>query len=138
MLSGVPKTLPSIVKAIRLQEKAKQVGFEWDDVSQVLEKVKEEEQELAEAVQTRDADPTSENHTKVEEEFGDLLFSLVNYSRFLGIDAEQALERTNKKFIHRFSAMEAVALAKGQYLHNMTLAEMDELWNDIKRQKADH
>jgi XTP/dITP diphosphohydrolase len=138
VLSGVPKTLPSIVKAIRLQEKAKQVGFEWDDVSQVLEKVKEEEQELAEAVQMRDADLTSENHTKVEEEFGDLLFSLVNYSRFLGIDAEQALERTNKKFIHRFSAMEAVALAKGQYLHNMTLAEMDELWNDIKRQKADH
>jgi len=138
VLSGVPKTLPSVVKAIRLQEKAKQVGFEWDDVSQVLEKVKEEEQELAEAVQTRAADPTQENHAKVEEEFGDLLFSLVNYSRFLGIDAEQALERTNKKFIHRFSSMEAEALAKGQYLHNMTLSEMDELWNNIKRQKTGH
>ena len=138
VLSGVPKTLPSIVKATRLQEKAKQVGFEWDEVSQVLEKVKEEEQELAEAVQAREADPSPDNHAKVEEEFGDLLFSLVNYSRFFGIDAEQALERTNKKFIHRFTSMESEALAKGQYLHNMTLAEMDELWNSIKKQKADH
>jgi MazG family protein len=136
VLSGVPKTLPSIVKATRLQEKAKQVGFEWDEVSQVLEKVKEEEQELAEAVQTREANPSTENHAKVEEEFGDLLFSLVNYSRFLGIDAEQALERTNKKFIHRFTSMESEALAKGQHLHSMTLAEMDELWNTIKKQKS--
>jgi XTP/dITP diphosphohydrolase len=138
VLSGVPKTLPSVVKATRLQEKAKQVGFEWDEVSQVLEKVKEEEQELAEAVQIREADPSTENHAKVEEEFGDLLFSLVNYSRFLGIDAEQALERTNKKFIHRFTSMESEALAKGLSLHNMTLAEMDKLWNTIKKQKADH
>lgn len=138
VLSGVPKTLPAMVKATRLQEKARQVGFEWDHVSQVLEKVKEEEQELAEAVAARASDPSAENHTKVEEEFGDLLFSLVNYSRFLGIDAEQALERTNKKFIHRFSSMESAALEKGQYLHNMTLSEMDELWNNIKRKKADH
>ncbi|TAG99610.1 MAG: nucleoside triphosphate pyrophosphohydrolase [Sphingobacteriales bacterium] len=136
VLSGVPKTLPSIVKATRLQEKAKQVGFEWDEVSQVLEKVKEEEQELAEAVQIREVDPSPENHAKVEEEFGDLMFSLVNYSRFLGIDAEQALERTNKKFIHRFTSMESEALANGQYLHNMTLTEMDELWNTIKKQKS--
>jgi MazG family protein len=136
VLSGVPRTLPSIVKATRLQEKAKQVGFEWDEVSQVLEKVKEEEQELAEAVQIREANPSTENHAKVEEEFGDLLFSLVNYSRFLGIDAEQALERTNKKFIHRFTSMESEALAKGQHLHSMTLAEMDELWNTIKKQKS--
>jgi MazG family protein len=78
VLSGVPKTLPSIVKATRLQEKAKQVGFEWDDVSQVMEKVKEEEQELAEAVEERDKNPNTENQAKVEEEFGDLLFSLVN------------------------------------------------------------
>lgn len=136
VLSGVPRTLPSIVKATRLQDKAKQVGFEWDEVSQVLEKVKEEEQELAEAVQIREADPSPENHAKVEEEFGDLLFSLVNYSRFLGIDAEQALERTNKKFIQRFTSMESEALAKGQHLHSMTLAEMDELWNTIKKQKS--
>lgn len=138
VLSGVPKALPSMVKATRLQEKAKQVGFEWDDVSQVLEKVKEEEQELAEAVEARNTDPSSENHARVEEEFGDLLFSLINYSRFLDIDAEQALERTNKKFIHRFSSMEAEAQARGRQLHSMTLAEMDELWNNIKQQKADH
>lgn len=136
VLSGVPKTLPAIVKATRLQEKARQVGFEWDDVSQVWDKVKEEEQELAEAVAARDADPCTVNQAKVEEEFGDLLFSLVNYSRFLGIDAEQALERTNKKFIHRFSSMEAEALAKGRHLHDMTLSEMDALWNHIKRQKS--
>lgn len=135
VLSGVPKTLPSMVKATRLQEKARQVGFEWDDVSQVHEKVKEEEQELAEAIENRKMDPSAENHAKVEEEFGDLLFSLVNYSRFLGIDAEQALERTNKKFIHRFTTMEAEALKGGRNLLNMTLAEMDELWNNIKQQK---
>lgn len=135
VLSGVPKALPSVVKATRLQEKARQVGFEWDNVSQVLEKVKEEEQELAEAIQIRDENPNPGNQAKVEEEFGDLLFSLVNYSRFLGIDAEQALERTNKKFIHRFSSMEAEALARGQQLHNMTLEEMDAMWNNIKQQK---
>ena len=135
VLAGVPKALPAVVKATRLQEKARQVGFEWDDVSQVLEKVREEEQELAEAVDNRNADPSAENQGKVEEEFGDLLFSLVNYSRFLGIDAEQALERTNKKFIHRFTSMETEAVSRGQQLHDMSLAEMDALWNDIKQQK---
>lgn len=135
VLSGVPKALPAMVKATRLQEKAKQVGFEWDDISQVWEKVREEEAELAEAIRERDAQPSDAQQARVEEEFGDLLFSLVNYARFLDIDAEQALERTNKKFIARFSAMEAIALDRGKQLGNMTLGEMDELWNHIKRQK---
>lgn len=135
VLSGVPKALPAMVKATRLQEKARQVGFEWDDISQVWEKVKEEEAELAEAVLERNARPSEALQARVEEEFGDLLFSLVNYARFLNIDAEQALERTNKKFMERFSAMEAIALDQGKQLGDMTLGEMDELWNHIKRQK---
>ncbi|HTM92451.1 MAG TPA: nucleoside triphosphate pyrophosphohydrolase, partial [Flavisolibacter sp.] len=99
VLSGVPKTLPALVKAMRLQEKAKQVGFEWENKEQVWEKVKEEESELQEAIQTGE-------QNKIEEEFGDLVFSLVNFARFLNIDAENALEITNKKFINRFSQME--------------------------------
>jgi MazG family protein len=133
ILSGVPKTLPSMVKATRLQEKAKQVGFEWDNIDQVWEKVKEEELELHEAISDMHENPTMEQKEKVEEELGDLLFSLVNYSRFLDVDPEQALERTNKKFISRFSQMEAQALQKGRSLHDMSLEEMDQLWNDIKR-----
>jgi MazG family protein len=135
ILSGVPKALPAVVKAIRLQEKAKQTGFEWDDIAQVYEKVKEEEAELSEAIRERDQHPSPESRLRVEEEFGDLMFSLVNYARFLDIDAEQALERTNKKFIDRFSQMETKALDKGKPLQNMTLQEMDELWNLIKREK---
>ena len=136
VLSGVPKALPSMVKATRLQEKAKQVGFEWDEIGQVWEKVKEEEAELSEAVQAMAANPSAQQKEKVEEELGDLLFSLVNYSRFLDVDPEQALERTNKKFISRFSQMEEQAMQKGRSLLDMTLAEMDELWNEIKRQKV--
>ena len=136
ILSGVPKTLPSMVKATRLQEKAKQVGFEWDNISQVWEKVKEEEKELQDAISGKDAESEIVQKEKIEEEFGDLLFSLINYARFLEIDPEQALERTNKKFISRFSQMEATALQQGNSLHNMSLEEMDQLWNDIKRQKV--
>ena len=136
VLSGVPKGLPSMVKAMRLQEKAKQVGFEWDTREQVWEKVNEEIDELTEAVVARDQLDNEENNIKVEEELGDVFFSLVNYARFLRADAEQALERTNKKFISRFMEMEAIALQQGKDLQHMTLAEMDELWNTIKRPKV--
>lgn len=135
VLSGVPSGLPSMVKAMRLQEKAKQVGFEWDHKEQVWEKVNEELGELTEAVGNWENDLTEHNKEKVEEELGDVFFSLVNYARFLHTDAEQALERTNRKFISRFREMESVALKQGKQLHNMTLSEMDELWNHIKRQK---
>jgi MazG family protein len=128
VLSGVPVSLPATVKATRLQEKAGKVGFEWDETAQVWEKVKEEMAELQEAVALQD-------RNKIEEEFGDLSFSLINYARFLQIDAENALERTNKKFIHRFTRMEEQASSQGRSLADMTLAEMDELWNHIKKQK---
>jgi XTP/dITP diphosphohydrolase len=126
VLSGVPKTLPAMVKAMRLQEKAKQVGFEWENKEQVWEKVKEEEAELQEVIATGE-------QVKMEEEFGDLLFSLVNFARFLNIDAENALEVTNKKFIKRFTQMESFAQEKGKPLSDMTLEEMDDIWNQIKR-----
>lgn len=129
ILSGVPKTAPALIKAMRLQEKAKQVGFEWNNKEEVWAKVKEEEAELQEAMQGNDP-------VKVEEEFGDLLFSLVNFARFLQVDAENALEVTNKKFIHRFSQMEALAGERGKPLNELTLSEMDAIWNEIKRKKA--
>ena len=128
VLSGVPKSLPALVKAMRLQEKAKQVGFEWENKDQVWEKVKEEEAELAEAIAQDDI-------RKTEEEFGDLIFSLVNFARFLNVDAENALELTNKKFISRFTQMEEKAMASGKDLHQMSLTEMDAIWNQIKRDK---
>jgi MazG family protein len=131
VLSGVPQSLPATVKAMRLQEKAKQVGFEWDNKEQVWEKVEEEIQELHSAVNQRE---TESRQRKVEEEFGDVIFSLVNYARFLHIDAENALELTNKKFIHRFTQMEQQALQNGKNLHQMTLQEMDAIWNTIKKQ----
>jgi len=125
ILSGVPRSLPAIVKALRLQEKTKQVGFEWDDVAQVKEKVEEEMSELSEAIETGMQD-------KIEDEFGDVLFALVNYARFINVDPENALERTNKKFIRRFQQMEAMASEAGKNLHDMTLSEMDALWNKAK------
>lgn len=125
VLSGVPVSLPALVKSMRLQEKAKQVGFEWENREQVWEKVREEMEELKEAV--ADGRPD-----EMEAEFGDLLFSLVNYSRFMKIDAENALERTNKKFIRRFRAMEGMAAAEGRRLDEMSLPEMDSLWNKVK------
>ncbi|MRG45680.1 nucleoside triphosphate pyrophosphohydrolase [Chitinophaga sp. SYP-B3965] len=128
VLSGVPVSLPALIKAMRLQEKAKQVGFEWDTREQVWDKVEEETNELLEAVALNDKD-------EIEAEFGDLLFSLVNYSRFLKIDAENALERTNKKFIRRFSQMETMAAGAGKRLDEMSLTEMDGLWNKVKEQE---
>ena len=129
VLSGVPKALPALVKAMRLQEKAKQVGFEWENKEQVWQKVEEEIIELEEAIAEK------EQH-KIEEEFGDVMFSLVNFARFLNIDAENALEITNKKFINRFTQMEQAALAKGRNLNEMTLEEMDAIWNEIKQHKG--
>lgn len=125
VLQGVPVSLPSMVKAIRIQEKAKQVGFEWDHKEQVFEKITEELEELKEVVAAGDAD-------KMEDEMGDVFFSLINYARFLQVDADLALERTNKKFITRFQRMEQVALSEGKQLHQMTLEEMDAIWNRIK------
>ena len=126
VFSGVPKALPALVKAMRLQEKAKQVGFEWEAMEQVWDKVEEEMGELHEAV-------AQNNNDAVEDEFGDLLFSLINYARFLQVDAENALERTNKKFIQRFTSMEQKAAEKNTSLQTMTLVEMDALWNEIKQ-----
>jgi MazG family protein len=130
ILAGVPVSLPATVKAIRLQEKAGKVGFEWDHAEQVLDKVKEEMEELQEAVSSGD-------QAHMEEEFGDLAFSLVNYARFLHIDAENALEKANRKFIGRFTRMEQEALSRGQSLPDMTLEEMDGIWNLIKKNKSD-
>ncbi len=127
ILAGVPKSLPSMVKAMRLQEKAKQVGFEWENKEQVWEKVKEEENELFEAIK-------SNNKEHIEEELGDYFFSIVNFARFLQVDADNALELTNKKFISRFTKMEAEALKEGTDLNKMTLLEMDAIWNKIKKQ----
>jgi len=128
VLGGVPLSLPATVKAMRLQEKAKQVGFEWDTREQVWEKVEEETAELKAAIKAG-------GQQEIEEEFGDLVFSLINYARFLQIDAENALERTNKKFIHRFTQMEKLALQEGRDLNEMSLEEMDAIWNRIKQQR---
>jgi len=127
VLGGVPPSLPAIVKATRIQEKAKQVGFEWDNKEGVWKKVEEEMQELQEAI-------TGGRQTEIEDEFGDVLFSLANYARFLHIDAEGALERTNKKFIKRFQEMETIAMAAGKELSAMSLDEMDAIWNQVKIQ----
>lgn len=127
ILSGVPRSLPAMVKAMRIQEKAKQVGFEWENKEQVWEKVEEEEKELKAAIDKG-------NQDEIEEEFGDLIFSLINYARFLQVDAENALERTNKKFIHRFTRMEAEAAKQGRSLDQMDLSEMDNIWNSIKHE----
>lgn len=127
VLGGVPNSLPSMVKAMRLQEKSKQVGFEWNNTGQVWEKLKEEIGELEEVIQTGEQE-------KIEDELGDVFFSLVNLARFLNVDAENALERTNRKFTSRFKKMEDAAMARNLFLHNMTLEEMDDLWNEVKKQ----
>ena len=129
VLSGVPKSLPAMVKAMRIQEKVKQVGFEWATKEEVWEKVEEEQQELLEAVQ-------SGNQKDIEEEAGDLFFSLINYVRFLNVDAENCLELTNKKFISRFRKMEQIVQGRGKDLLEMTLQEMDAVWNEIKKQNT--
>ncbi|MGB5189439.1 nucleoside triphosphate pyrophosphohydrolase [Robiginitalea sp.] len=125
VLEGVPQSLPALVKANRIQEKVAGVGFDWERPEQVLEKVKEEIGELESELGRREAD-------KIESELGDVLFSLVNYSRFLGINPENALERTNKKFINRFKYLEARAMDAGKSLAEMSLAEMDEFWEAAK------
>jgi XTP/dITP diphosphohydrolase len=125
VLEGVPNGLPALVKANRIQDKAAGVGFDWEKPQQVWEKVEEELQELQNEVQL--------NHTdKIEDELGDVLFSLVNYARFLKINPENALERTNKKFIKRFQFLEAKAKTLNKSLHDMTLAEMDVFWEEAK------
>lgn len=125
-LSGVPASLPALVKAIRIQDKARGVGFDWEKKEQVWEKVQEELQELKVEVEKGD-------RKAIENEFGDLLFSLVNYARFLEIDPEEALERTNKKFIKRFQHLEVSAKKIGKPLKDMSLAEMDVYWNEAKK-----
>jgi len=122
VLGGVPKSLPAMIKAYRMQDKTSQVGFEWENKDQVWEKVKEEQDELLEAVQEGEQE-------RIEEEFGDLLFSMINYARFLNVDPETALEKTNKKFKTRFEYIEKHAQKE---LDDMTLEEMDALWNQAK------
>lgn len=131
ILGGVPRSLPATVKAMRLQEKAKQVGFEWNDKQQVWEKVEEEMQEFRNEFNAED--DSKIDHEKAESEFGDLLFSLINYARFININPEDALEKTNRKFIKRFQYLESKARESGKDLHDMSLAEMDIFWNEAKK-----
>ena len=125
VLSGVPAALPSLIKAYRIQDKARNVGFDWEERSQVWEKVKEEIREFQAEVEQMDKE-------KAEQEFGDVLFSLINAARLYKINPDNALERTNQKFIRRFNYLEAHTIAQGKDLHDMTLAEMDALWEEAK------
>ncbi|WP_273566317.1 nucleoside triphosphate pyrophosphohydrolase [Maribacter halichondriae] len=127
VLEGVPTSLPALVKANRIQDKVAGVGFDWEKPEQVFEKVQEELEELQEEVK-------SGNPEKMEEEFGDVLFSMINYARFLNVNPENALERTNKKFIKRFQYLESKAKESGKSLKEMTLAEMDVFWEEAKLQ----
>lgn len=126
VLAGVPDAMPAMMKALRIQEKVKQVGFEWEDIRDVKKKVEEEFLELEEAI-------TGQELTAVEDEMGDVFFALINYARYAGVDPEKALEKTNKKFISRFRYMESVATSKGENLQKMSLPEMDALWNEAKQ-----
>ncbi|MCK9270782.1 MAG: nucleoside triphosphate pyrophosphohydrolase [Bacteroidales bacterium] len=128
VLGGVPNSLPAMVKAFRMQEKARGVGFDWKETEQVWEKVNEEIGELQQEVARGDA-------AAMEKEFGDLLFSLVNYARFIGVNPEDALERTNRKFLHRFNYIEEQARKNGNALHQLSLEQMDALWNQAKREE---
>ena len=124
VLEGVPKSLPAMVKANRIQDKVRGLGFDWENTAQVWEKVQEELSELKHEV---------DNHTgREEEELGDVLFSIINYARFIGVNPEDALERTNKKFMKRFQYMEEATKKDGKTLSEMTLTEMDEYWNKAK------
>jgi XTP/dITP diphosphohydrolase len=131
VLGGVPKSLPALVKAMRIQEKARGAGFDWEEKHQVWEKVEEELDEFKNEFNV--IDNQAINLEKAEGEFGDLLFSLVNYARFININVETALERTNKKFIKRFQYLEEKAKEQGKTLQDMTLAEMDIYWNEAKK-----
>ncbi|WP_338793533.1 nucleoside triphosphate pyrophosphohydrolase [Bernardetia sp. MNP-M8] len=134
LFEGVPKSMPALVKAIRIQEKARGVGFDWDKAVDVWEKVKEEESELFEHIDTSDETIHKvTNQEEAEQEFGDLLFSMINYARFLGINPENALEKTNRKFIGRFEFLETEAHKDGKKLEEMTLAEMENYWQKAKK-----
>ncbi|MDD7405958.1 MAG: MazG nucleotide pyrophosphohydrolase domain-containing protein, partial [Bacteroidales bacterium] len=124
-LAGVPDALPSLIKAYRIQEKASNVGFDWDDAHQVWDKVKEEIAEVQ-------AEIEKGNVADIEKEFGDLLFSIVNAARLYKVHPDNALDRTNRKFISRFNYVEAKAKEAGRNLKEMTLAEMDALWDEAK------
>lgn len=126
VLEGVPNSLPAMVKAYRMQEKARGIGFDWENSDQVFEKVQEEFNELMDEL------PKENNHENIESEFGDLLFALINWSRFIDVNPEDALERTNKKFKQRLQYMEQKATENNKKLHDMTLAEMDIWWNEAK------
>jgi XTP/dITP diphosphohydrolase len=125
-LSGVPSSMPSLLKAFRIQDKARAIGFDWEDPSQVWEKVVEEIDELQVEVKAKD-------QKKLESEFGDVFFALISYARFLNVNPEDALEKTNKKFIFRFNYMEEKILAQGKTLADSSLAEMDVFWNEAKK-----
>ena len=127
VLQGVPKSLPAMVKATRIQEKVKGVGFDWDNKDQVFEKVKEEFSELHQEIKK------TNNQEKIEKEFGDVLFSMINYARFIGVDPESALERTNKKFIGRFNYLEQEVKTNKKDLMKMSLEEMDLIWDRSKK-----
>ena len=127
VLEGVPASLPSVVKAHRIQDKARNVGFDWTEREQVWDKVREEFSELQHEIGRMDAD-------RMEAEFGDLFFSLINAARLYKINPDNALERTNQKFIRRFNYLEAQTLQKGKSLKDMSLEEMDRIWNEAKRQ----
>ncbi len=131
VLGGVPKSLPALVKAMRIQEKARGVGFDWEKKEQVWQKVEEEMNEFKEEFNVEGEQKIDVN--KAQQEFGDLLFSLINYARFIDINPEEALERTNKKFIKRFQYLEAESQKDGKQLGEMTLAEMDEYWERAKK-----
>jgi XTP/dITP diphosphohydrolase len=132
ILAGVPNSLPALVKAQRIQEKARSAGFDWEEKKQVWEKVEEEMQEFKAEFNAENSEIDIE---KAEGEFGDLLFSLINYARFIKINPENALEKTNKKFIKRFNYLEIESKKDGKELGKMTLAEMDEYWNKAKKLK---
>ena len=125
VLGGVPKSLPALVKATRIQDKAAGVGFDWDNIDDVFAKIKEEIDELH-------AEVKAQKQSNIESEFGDVLFSLINYARFLKVNPEDALERTNRKFIARFQYLEEKATAQGKSLKDMTLQEMDTYWQEAK------
>lgn len=127
VLSGIPENLPAVIKAYRIQDKARGVGFDWDEKEQVWDKVAEEIEELKHEIKNNDTD-------KTEAEFGDLFFSLINAARLYGINPENALERTNKKFIKRFQYLEKKTIKQNQSLKEMSLTEMDKIWEEAKKQ----
>ena len=133
VLGGVPKSLPALVKAMRIQEKARGIGFDWEKKEQVWEKVEEEMQEFK--AEFNAEAPEDIDKEKAQQEFGDLLFSLINYARFIDINPAEALERTNKKFIKRFQFLEKESAKDGKSISNMTLAEMDEYWERAKHDR---